>query len=77
MRKPIRKTVEIRPGGRIEFESPDLPSGEVADVVVYLRSEQGQNRSCIGLFSDAPDLMDAIVLEAMADREIPLRVTGG
>lgn len=57
------------------MEVPELPSGEDADVVVFLHGKAGDGTSCLGLFVDDPELLDEVVADAMELREIPFRVT--
>ena len=40
----IRRRVKIKPGGRIEIHSPDLPVGEEAEVVITLEDREDELR---------------------------------
>jgi hypothetical protein len=77
MVQAIKQTVRIQPGGRLEVMSPDLPDGEMAEVIVLLPARVSPVASCMGLFVDEPELMDEIVADALAAREHPLRRGNG
>jgi hypothetical protein len=49
MSVPHHFTAQVLPGGRIEITAPELPEGELVDVVVVSRPRSD---------SDAPSLMD-------------------
>lgn len=43
----LRRKVTVKPGGLIEFRSPELPDGAVADVIVILESPAEQPKSSL------------------------------
>lgn len=73
MVQALKQMVRIQPGGKVEVVSPDLPDGEVAEVIVLVPGRSAESPDILGLFADEPELMDQIVAEAMAAREHPLR----
>jgi len=77
MVRAIKQIVRIQPGGRVELVSADLPEGAEAEVIVLLTDKAAASGDCLGLFADEPETIDRIVAEALADRETPLRQTGG
>ncbi|GBC95617.1 hypothetical protein HRbin16_01409 [bacterium HR16] len=64
-------------GKTIELDKTvDLPEGTRVEVYLKPRDQGGEN--LIGLFADDPELVDAVVEQAMRSREIvPLRVENG
>ena len=43
----------VQPGGKIEFTSPDLPPGQIVDVVVTLTAP-AERRSAVDILAEAP-----------------------
>jgi len=69
MDQALRKRVTIQPGGRIELQSPELPDGAEADVVVVVSPTPTRKRSLVefigagkGLFKSAEEV-DAYIRE--------------
>jgi hypothetical protein len=69
MEQALRKRVTIQPGGKIELQSPELPDGVEADVVVLVPAAALRKRSLVefigagkGLFKSAEEV-DAYIRE--------------
>jgi hypothetical protein len=69
MEQALRQRVTILPGGKIELQSPDLPVGEEAEVIVLVAPPQARRRNLSefigagkGLFKSA-DEVDAYINE--------------
>lgn len=45
MNQALRQKAVVRPGGIIEIQSPDLPEGAVAEVIVILEAPPKKRRS--------------------------------
>jgi len=45
MEQALRQRVVIQPGGKIELQSPDLPAGLEAEVIVLVPPQQRRTRS--------------------------------
>jgi hypothetical protein len=69
MVQALKQNVRIQSGGRVEVVSPDLPDGELAEVIVLLPGPLAPSPDCLGLFADEPELMDQIVADAMTARD--------
>jgi hypothetical protein len=51
----LRLTTTVRPGGRIEVEDPQLPSGEAVDVIVLCpEGSVAPRHSILDVLADAP-----------------------
>ncbi len=53
MNQALRQTCVIQPGGVIEIQSPDLPEGAVADVIVILGTPPKKQRSLTSFIGTA------------------------
>ena len=51
MKRELRRTVTIKPGGLIELRDPELPAGEIAEVVVRVGSAADRVREARELFA--------------------------
>ena len=56
MKRELRRTVTIKPGGLIEVRDPELPAGEIAEVVVRVGSAADRVREARELFAAAQAL---------------------
>jgi hypothetical protein len=45
--KAVRQVVTVQPGGRVEFTSPELPSGARAEVIVLIESPAAPGQGAV------------------------------
>lgn len=54
MQKVLHRKVTVRPGGKVEFASPELEAGQTVDVVV-LHESAGKGRTIMEILNSGPD----------------------
>lgn len=54
MQKALHVRTTVRPGGKVEFASPDLEAGQTVDVVV-LHESSAKGRSIMEILNDGPE----------------------
>jgi hypothetical protein len=68
-----RKKVKVKPGGQIDFRSPDFEPGTIAEVIVLIEKNPVktdrsiQSRKLVALFKDTQSLPQA---QSVTDEEI-------
>lgn len=54
MESAVRVRTAVLPGGRIEFNAPELRPGDEVEVIVLSRSAEGERRALADILADAP-----------------------
>lgn len=67
MIQAVKERVTIQPGGRIELERPDLPTGAEAEVIVMVEVPEGDESVSPGVASAGQELVRAGQLPGYRD----------